>query len=105
MALLIVRVNTPAPEPPSYRQLTFARESISSARFAPDQRTIIYGTARVGTKTELYSLAPDSHAPVSLGLKDVDVESISSTGEMLLIQQRHSLVSWLSLKWRSDVLR
>jgi len=92
VALLIVRVNAPAPEPPSYRQLTFARESISSARFAPDQRTIIYGTARVGTKTELYSLAPDSHAPVSLGLKDVDVESISSTGEMLLIQQRHSLV-------------
>jgi len=92
VALLIVRVNAPPPEPPSYRQLTFARESIASARFAPDQRTIIYGTARVGTQTELFSLAPDSHAPVSLGLKDVDVESISSTGEMLLIQQRHSLV-------------
>jgi dipeptidyl aminopeptidase/acylaminoacyl peptidase len=29
---------------------------------------------------------------VDLGLKDVDVESISSTGEMLLILQRHSLV-------------
>jgi eukaryotic-like serine/threonine-protein kinase len=92
VALLIVRVNAPPPEPPSYRQLTFARESIASARFAPDQRTIIYGTARVGTQTELFSLAPDSHAPVSLGLKDVDVESISSAGEMLLIQQRHSLV-------------
>jgi hypothetical protein len=92
VALLIVRVNAPAPEPPSYRQLTFSRESIASARFAPDQRTIIYGTARVGTQTELFSLAPDSHAPVSLGLKDVDVESISSAGEMLLIQQRHSLV-------------
>jgi eukaryotic-like serine/threonine-protein kinase len=92
VALLIVSVSTPPPEPPSYRQLTFARESITSARFAPDQRTIIYGTARVGTQTELFSLAPDNHAPVSLGLKDVDVESISSTGEMLLIQQRHSLV-------------
>ena len=91
-ALLIVRVSAPPSEPPSYRQLTFARESIASARFAPDQRTIIYGTARVGTQTELFSLAPDSHAPVSLGLKDVDVESISPTGEMLLIQQRHSLV-------------
>jgi hypothetical protein len=92
VALLIVRVNAPPPEPPSYRQLTFARESIASARFTPDQRTIVYGTARVGTQTELFSLAPDSHSPVSLGLKDVDVESISSTGEMLLIQQRHSLV-------------
>jgi eukaryotic-like serine/threonine-protein kinase len=92
VALLIVRMSAPPPEPPSYRQLTFARESIASARFAPDHRTVIYGSARVGTQTELFSLAPDSHAPVSLGLKDVDVESISSTGEMLLIQQRHSLV-------------
>jgi eukaryotic-like serine/threonine-protein kinase len=92
VALLMVRVNTPPPEPPTYRQLTFARESISSARFAPDQRTIIYSSARIGAQTELFSLAPDSHASVTLGLKDVDVESISSTGEMLLIQQRHSLV-------------
>jgi serine/threonine protein kinase len=92
VALLFVRVNAPPPEPPSYRQLTFGRESIASARFAPDQRTIIYSSARIGTNTELFALAPDSHASVSLGLKDVDVESISSTGEMLLIQQRHSLV-------------
>ena len=89
---LFIRVNAPSPEPPSYRQLTFARESISSARFAPDQRTIIYSTARIGMQTELFSLVADSHAPVGLGLKDVDVESISSTGEMLLILQRHSLV-------------
>jgi eukaryotic-like serine/threonine-protein kinase len=92
VALLFVRVNAPPPEPPSYRQLTFARENISSARFAPDQRTVIYSSARIGTNTELFSFAPDSHASVSLGLKDVEVESISSTGEMLLIQQRHSLV-------------
>jgi len=37
-------------------------------------------------QTELFSLAP-----VSLGLKDADVESISSTGEMLLIQERRDL--------------
>jgi eukaryotic-like serine/threonine-protein kinase len=91
VALLIVRVNAPAPEPPSYRQLTFAREYISSARFAPDQRTIVYSSARIGINSELFSLAPDSHAPVSLGLKGADIESISSTGEMLLIQQRRNL--------------
>ena len=92
VVLLFIRVNAPSPEPPSYRQLTFARESISSARFAPDQRTIIYSTARIGMQTELFSLVADSHAPVGLGLKDVDIESISSTGEMLLILQPHSLV-------------
>ena len=90
VALLLVRTNTPARELPSYRQLTFAREYVSSARFAPDHRTIIYSSARVGINSELFSLAPGSHAPVSLGLKDADIESISSTGEMLLIQQRRN---------------
>jgi serine/threonine protein kinase len=91
VALLFVRLNTPPAEPPSYRQLTFGREFISSARFAPDQRTIIYSSARIGMQPELFSIAPDSHAPVSLGLKDADLESISPTGEMLLIQNRRDL--------------
>jgi dipeptidyl aminopeptidase/acylaminoacyl peptidase len=91
VALLVVRVTTRRPELPSYRQLTFGREFISSARFAPDQRTVVYSSAHVGMQTELFSLAPDSHASVSLGLKDADVESISSTGEMLLIQERRDL--------------
>ena len=58
VALLIVRVSAPPPEPPSYRQLTFARESIASARFAPDQRTIIYSTAQVGTQTDFSRWRP-----------------------------------------------
>jgi len=86
VALLVVLLNAHPAGPPSYRQLTFGREFIASARFAPDQRTIIYSSAHIGMQTELFSLAPDSHAPVSLGLKDVEVESISPAGEMLLIQ-------------------
>jgi eukaryotic-like serine/threonine-protein kinase len=91
VALLLVRLKAPTPEQPTYRQLTFGREFISSARFAPDERTIIYSSAHIGMQTELFSLAPDSHAPVSLGLKDADIESISSSGEMLLIQKRREL--------------
>jgi eukaryotic-like serine/threonine-protein kinase len=91
VALLLVRLKAPTPEQPTYRQLTFGREFISSARFAPDERTIIYSSAHIGMQTELFSLAPDSHAPVSLGLKDADIESISSSGEMLLIEKRREL--------------
>jgi hypothetical protein len=40
--LLIGRLSAPPPVPPQYHQLTFARESISSARLAPDQHTAIY---------------------------------------------------------------
>ena len=91
VALLVIRVKTAPPELPTYRQLTFGREFIYSARFDPDQRMIVYSSAHVGMQTELFSLALDSHASVSLGLKDADVESISSTGEMLLIQERRDL--------------
>src|SRR4051812_31161347 len=91
VALLLVRVTTRRPELPSYRQLTFGREFISSARFAPDQRTVVYSSAHIGMQTELFSLAPDSHAPVSLGLKDADLQSISPAGEMLLIQKPREL--------------
>lgn len=91
VTLLFFQVNATPAEPPSYRQLTFGREFISSARFAPDQRTIIYSSAHIGMQTELFSLAPDSHAPVSLGLIDTNLESISATGEMLLIQKRRDL--------------
>jgi eukaryotic-like serine/threonine-protein kinase len=87
VALLFVRLNAPPPEPPSYRQLTFAREFISSARFAPDQRTIIYSSARAASESELFSLSPDTRASASLSLKNVNIESISSSGEMLLIQR------------------
>jgi serine/threonine protein kinase/WD40 repeat protein len=87
---LIGRISAPLPAPPQYHQLTFARESVSTARFAPDQRTVIYSAARAG-QSELFSISPDSLAPVSLGLKDTDVEAISPAGEMLLIQQRRMI--------------
>jgi hypothetical protein len=35
-------------EPPTYRQLTFRRGSIRSARFAPDGQTILYSAAWQG---------------------------------------------------------
>src|SRR5205814_8579836 len=39
VALLFVRLNAPPAEPPSYRQLTFGREFISSARFRSEEHT------------------------------------------------------------------
>jgi serine/threonine protein kinase len=89
--LLIGRLGTPAPVPPQYHQLTFVREAVSSARFAPDQRTVVYSSARTGDTAELFSVTPDSLAPSSLGLKDTDIVAISPAGEMLVIQQRRQL--------------
>jgi serine/threonine protein kinase/Tol biopolymer transport system component len=92
--LLLGRWSSSSWAPPEYHQLTFAREGIGSARFAPDHRTVIYSSARDGGDGELFSVTPDSLAPVSLGLKDTDIESISPAGEMLLIQQRRTLYAY-----------
>jgi serine/threonine protein kinase/Tol biopolymer transport system component len=89
--LLIGRLSAPLPALPVYHQLTFGRETVSSARFAPDQRTAIYSSARNGDANELFSVTPDSLASRSLGLKDTDVAAISPAGEMLLIQQQREL--------------
>jgi serine/threonine protein kinase len=91
--LLLMRMNGPAPAPPQYHQLSFAREAVNSARFAPDQHTVVYGSARTGDRSELFSINPDSLAPLSLGMKDTDVAAISPAGEMLVIQQKQVLFS------------
>ena len=95
--ILIGRLSAPQPVPPQYRQLTFARRVVDSARFAPDQRTVIYGSARTGDTSELFSVTPSSLAPLSLGLKDADVAAISPAGEMLVIQQRRPLNAYATV--------
>lgn len=90
--LLIAGLRAPRAVPPRYRQLSFGNGILGSARFAPDQRTAIYTSARAGETSELFSVTPDSLGPLSLGLKDVDITAISPAGEMLVIQQRRSLL-------------
>jgi Tol biopolymer transport system component len=87
-ALRLTSAHRPAP---TYLPLTFARESVNFARFTPDRHTVIYSSARVGGEEELFSVTSESLAPVDLGLKDTDIESISPSGEMLLVQQRRQL--------------
>jgi eukaryotic-like serine/threonine-protein kinase len=52
VGLLIGRLSAPPPVPAQYHQLTFARETVNSARLAPDQRTAIYSSTRDGGATE-----------------------------------------------------
>jgi dipeptidyl aminopeptidase/acylaminoacyl peptidase len=66
----------------TYRQLTFRKGTISSARFAPDNRTIIYSAAWAGLAPELFSTRADTIESRPLGLSQVDLLGISSTGEL-----------------------
>jgi hypothetical protein len=66
----------------TYHQLTFRKGTVLSARFAPDNRTVIYSAAWAGLAPELFSTRADSIESRPLGLSQVDLFGISSQGEL-----------------------
>jgi eukaryotic-like serine/threonine-protein kinase len=70
--------------PPVFRQLTFRRGTIYSARFAPDGHTVVYGASWDGRPVQLFSVRPGSPESSPLPLPGADILSISSAGEMAL---------------------
>ncbi|MBI3694625.1 MAG: protein kinase [Acidobacteria bacterium] len=83
-------------QPAVFRQLTFRRGSIFSARFAPDGQTIIYGAAWDGKSTQLFAARPESPESRHLGLPDADLLSISSSGEMAIALGRIPTIGWMT---------
>jgi Tol biopolymer transport system component/predicted Ser/Thr protein kinase len=70
--------------PPVFRQLTFRRGTIFSARFAPDGDTIVYGAYWDGRPVQLFSVRPESPESSALPMPGADILSISRAGEMAL---------------------
>lgn len=73
------------PKPSSeitYHQLTFRKGTVLSARFAPDNRTVIYSAAWGGSEPELFSTRQDTTESRPVGLRQVDLFGISQQGEM-----------------------
>jgi Tol biopolymer transport system component len=80
----------PASSPVSYKQLTFGRGPVASARFAPDGQTIVYAASWDGAReSQLYSTRKESPESLALALREGRVESISRSGEMLLLKILH----------------
>jgi eukaryotic-like serine/threonine-protein kinase len=74
----------------SFRQLSFRRGQVLSARFAPDGETIIYTAAWDGKPMELFTTRLDSPESRPFGLVGAEVLSISSAGEMAVSLGRRS---------------
>jgi eukaryotic-like serine/threonine-protein kinase len=70
---------------PTYRQLTFRRGSVLSARFSGDAHTIVYGAAWDGTPSQLWATRPDSPESRQLPIANADILSISPSGEMAVL--------------------
>ena len=68
----------------TYHQLTFRKGTVLSARFAPDNRTVIYSAAWSGKDPELFSTRQDSIESRPVGLSQVDLLGISSKGEIAI---------------------
>jgi serine/threonine protein kinase len=71
------------PKRPSFRRMTFRRGFIMSARFAPDG-SVVYGAAWEDNPLEIFSSYQTGPEARPLGLRDADVLSVSSTGELAI---------------------
>jgi serine/threonine protein kinase/Tol biopolymer transport system component len=69
---------------PVYHPLTFRRGLVSSARFAPDGKTVIYSASWEGAPLQPFTTRPESPQSQELQPVGADILSISSAGEMAL---------------------
>ena len=81
-AFFVARVTVPAAQIPTFKQLTFPRGYIQTARFGPDGETIIYSAAWRGKPIELFSTRIEGGESRALGLPDSDLMGVSSSGEL-----------------------
>ena len=76
----------PATSHVTFHRLTYRRGPIWNARFAADGNTVIYSASFDGVqKPELFSTRLDSAESLPLAVPDHWIESISRTGEMLIM--------------------
>ena len=87
--------HTPKPSP-KFHQLTSRRGTVSSARFLPDGKTVVYSAAWDGSKSTLYTTRTDIGGETSLGT-DGEVLSISASGEMLVLRNPRRVFSFASV--------
>ena len=85
------------PPPPVYRQLTFRRGSVRSARFAPDGQTILYSASWQGNPVEVFTARPESSESRALGMSHTQLMSVSSSGEMAVLLDNHPIGTWVSV--------
>ena len=81
-----IRSFIPPPRPPTRTQLTSAEGAVSSARFAPDGRSVIYTADWGGKPYGLYSARPGAAETRPLGFENTMLLAISPTEEMAVLK-------------------
>jgi eukaryotic-like serine/threonine-protein kinase len=94
---LFVLTRLRAPTKPSFRQITYHRGFIQSARFAPDGQTVVYGSTRRDEPLRIYSTRLDSIESRSLDLPPADVVGMSRNGQMAVLLNRRHRGTWITI--------
>ena len=74
--------------PPSFKQLTFRRGVVHTARFAPDGHTIVYGAGWEGSPSQVFSARLEGPESSPLDVPEGNVASISPSGELAMLTGR-----------------
>jgi Tol biopolymer transport system component len=69
---------------PDFQRLTFRRGMVSSARFAPDGRTIVYSASWDGAPSRVLTTRTDGRDSTSLDLPKAELFSVSALGDLAL---------------------
>ncbi len=75
-------------EVPAYRLVSYHRGAIGGARFAPDEKTIVYAAAWQGAAPQLYSTRLDSTESTALPLPSANLLSLSASGKLAILLGR-----------------
>ena len=74
-----------------WERLTYQKGMVQAARFAPDGRSVLYSAAWRGNPSEIFSTRPDSPESRSLGLTQAKLLSVSSRGELAVLENAVSV--------------
>jgi eukaryotic-like serine/threonine-protein kinase len=84
-AALFAGLRRPAASLQSYKQLTFHRGPLLTARFAPDGHTVLYGAAWEGRPTDIFEKREAGPESRSLGRVGDTLLSVSSSGALAVL--------------------
>jgi hypothetical protein len=82
------RALVPPVEPPAFKQLTFGRGTVYTARFTLDGGGIVYSAAWGGKPRELFATVPGTRDSRSLGYAETDVSYLLNSGELSVIRRQ-----------------
>ena len=77
-------------EPATFKQLTFRRGTIWSARFGPDGKTILSSAAWDGRPAEVFMSTGDAPESRPFGAPGADVAAVSASGDVALLLNARS---------------